>query len=308
MNPSGNISVSQAGSQDSALRSMERFISELPLLPQVMVRILQLSPTADDYFEQFEELAKEDPAFAVRIVALANSAASAPASPICTIRDALARMGAGKVRSLVASLSVQRVFMPTDALQVRLWKHSIETAVGSQMIARMTPELEVEPGQAYLTGLLHDIGRFVMLEHAAPELQKVDESNWQSLEDLVQADIEVFKFTHSELGFLACKNWGLPDTIANVVRAHHDPMNGAISPGSAAAATFCVQVADRIGISLLERPDIEELSDQEMEEIILADCLHTDSERSVLSVSTILASIADIRVESSRLLAGLGFN
>jgi HD-like signal output (HDOD) protein len=54
-------------------------IGELPLLPQVLVKILQLNTSAVDYFEQFESLANEDPALAVRIVAMANSAASAPA-------------------------------------------------------------------------------------------------------------------------------------------------------------------------------------------------------------------------------------
>jgi HD-like signal output (HDOD) protein len=63
----------------TALHSMASKIGELPLLPQVLVKILQLNTSAVDYFEQFESLANEDPALAVRIVAMANSAASAPA-------------------------------------------------------------------------------------------------------------------------------------------------------------------------------------------------------------------------------------
>ncbi len=291
----------------AALHSMEDKIDELPLLPQVLVKILQLNPTADDYFEQFENLAKEDPAFAVRIVALANSAASAPTVPICTIRDALTRMGAATVSSLVASLSVQRVFMPTEPAQVQLWKHSIQTAVASQAIARVISDLELDPGQAYLIGLLHDIGRFVMLEHATPELRKVDESNWQSPEELVQADIEVYKFTHSELGYLACEHWGLPHSISEVVRAHHNPMGEEIAPATRAAATACVQVADRIGIFLLDKPNISELSENELEEIILECCLITDDIRSAIPVLALRDSISEIDEESNRLLSGLGF-
>ena len=57
---------------NSALQDMERKIGELPLLPQVLVRILQLDQDADNYFEEFGKLTKEDPAFAVRVIALAN--------------------------------------------------------------------------------------------------------------------------------------------------------------------------------------------------------------------------------------------
>lgn len=307
--PSSVSTSSRSGRQSNrALREMERHIDELPLLPQVLVRILQLDPMADDYFEQFEKLAKEDPAFAVRIVALANSAASSPAVPICTIRDALTRMGAGTVSNLVASLSVQRVFMPTEPAQIRLWKHSIETAVTSQTIARLLPVLVIEPAEAYLAGLLHDIGRFVMLEHSAPELRRVEESEWKSPEELVQADVDIYNYTHSELGNLACQHWGLPESIAMVVKAHHDDIAEPIQPGSAASTICCVQIADRISIQLLGEPSEEELTDAMLEQLLLERCLHTGEERNAFPASVLCKSIAAVRTESQRLIADLGFS
>ncbi|MEO1247087.1 MAG: HDOD domain-containing protein, partial [Pseudomonadota bacterium] len=117
-----------AGGHAAALKDMEAKIDELPLLPQVLVRLLQLRPASVDYFENFESLVKEDPAFAVRVISLANSSTSAPVSPIETIRDALTRMGAVTIGALVASLAVQKVFMPTEPGQVRLWSHSILAA------------------------------------------------------------------------------------------------------------------------------------------------------------------------------------
>ncbi len=63
------------------------------------------------------------------------------------------------------------------------------------------PTLKIDPAEAYLVGLLHDVGRFIMYEHASEDLLKVDEQNWTSPEQLAAADIEVFKFTHSELGY-----------------------------------------------------------------------------------------------------------
>ena len=292
---------------NSALRDMARHVDELPLLPQVLVRILQLSPSADDYFEQFEELARQDPSFAVRVVALANSAASAPMVPVASIRESLTRMGVSAVNGLVASLAVQRVFMPSDPTQVRLWRHAIQVAVAAQKIAAVARRLGVDPGHAYLAGLLHDIGRFVMLEHAAPDLLKVDESKWTSPEELVQADVDVYTYTHSELGYLACRRWGLPDEVCHVVQTHHDKLDSVIEPGSVEATTFCVQIADRVSVFLLDAPERPDWSEQEIDDVLTGRCLRTTHERLLLPVARLTESIDAMENESERLLSGLGF-
>lgn len=292
----------------TALRSMAKKIDELPLLPQVLVRILQLDIKADDFFEQFEHLSKQDPGLAVRVVSLANSAASAPATPISTIKNAITRMGARTIADLVASLGVQRVFMPTQPGQVRLWTHSVEVAVATRQIARLLPQLQVDLGHAYLLGLLHDIGRFVMLEHAAPALLKVDESHWHSPDELIESDIAVYKFTHSELGYLACLHWGLPQAIADVVRVHHDPLPGTFANGSLEAATFCVQIADRLCVSLIANQDLDDMTEADIEERIGADCLRTEEERAILSETVLCKNVRTICAQSDQLLAGLGFS
>ncbi len=291
-----------------ALHGMEKKIDELPLLPQVLVRILQLDPKSDEYFEEFEYTAKEDPAFAVRIIALANSAASSPVAPISVIRDALARMGATTVGSFVASLAVQRVFMPTEPSQIMLWKHAISTAVGAQRVAELVPQLQVEPAHAYLVGLLHDVGRFVMFEHAPKQLLEVDEHNWQTPDDLETVDVEVFNFTHSELGYLACVHWGVPDQIAEIIRHHHTPIEGEILPQTPDATTFCVQVADRLAVTLIDSPDFDSLTDDERDERIAMFCVKSTEERALLPVDRLSGQVTTIRNESERIMEGLGLH
>ncbi len=293
---------------NSALQSMEDKIDELPLLPQVLVRILQLNPDAENFFEEFGKLTKEDPAFAVRVIALANSAASAPAVPVLSIRDALARMGIRAVRGLVASLAVQRVFLPTKPNEVSLWQHSVFTAFAAAQIAEVVAGLDVDPAEAYLVGLLHDVGRFVMFEHAAPHLLKVDESHWETPEQLIEADIEVYTFTHSELGSRACHRWQLPESICEVVRLHHTPIEDEIVAGSRNALLFCVQVADRVALSILQCADFAEIPGDERERRIVDSCLKTEAERLLLSPVTLAAQLDRIHSDSKELLAGLGFD
>ncbi len=293
---------------NSTLQSMVDKIDELPLLPQVLVRILQLDLDSNNYFEEFGKLTKQDPAFAVRIIALANSASSAPAMPVVSIRDALTRMGTHTIRSLVASLSVQRVFLPTKPNEVRLWQHSVCAAFAAAQIAEISPDLEVDPAKAYLAGLLHDIGRFVMFEHAAAHLLEVDESHWETPEQLIDADIEVYKYTHSELGFRACRRWNLPESICETIRLHHTPIDGKITAGSFEALLFCVQAADCLCLTLLQREDFDAIPVDVREQRILADCLKTEQQANLLPPGLLAAKLDKIRADSKALLSGLGFS
>ena len=160
------------------------------------------------------------------------------------------------------------------------------------------------PDTAYLAGLLHDIGRFVMMEHATDELQAVDESDWRTPDELIAADFEVYRFTHSELGYLACNRWGLPESVSRVVRDHHADLSADVEPGSIEATTYCVQVADRLSMFVLEQgeeetPDgvIERIRDHCVIEI--ADELRPES-------AAIFAAVPNIRDASNSLIQGLG--
>jgi len=295
-----------AAAADTELEIMATKINELPVLPQVLVRLLQLDPASDDFFDEFGRLAKEDPGFAIKVIALANSAASAPAAPITTIKDALTRMGAQPVRSMVASLAVQRVFMPTEPNEIRLWEHSVFAAFACAQIAEIVPSVEIDPAEAYLVGLLHDIGRFVMFEHAAPHLLEVDESNWSTADELIEADVQVYKYTHAELGYRACEHWRLPESICDVVQLHHMPVDSEIVPGSINAMLFCLQVADNLCLSLLQRDDFEEISRDEREQRITSECLKTERNIRTLPAGELAFHLDKIYAESKDLLNGLG--
>ncbi|MEM9623198.1 MAG: HDOD domain-containing protein [Pseudomonadota bacterium] len=290
---------------ETALNSLKNKIDELPILPQVLVRILQVNVADEDYFEQVEALATEDPPFAVRLVALANSAGAASVSPIKSIRDALTRVGAVTITNLVASLAVQRVFVPKKPSEIALWGHSISVAVCAETIAHATPTLKFEPGEAYLAGLLHDIGRFVMFEHAPDQLLKVDEANWHTPDELIEADVEIFKFTHSELGYLACNRWSLPAEIADVVRRHHEPLVSPVAAGSVEAGVLCIGFADRLSM-LLEKEELDPEDNDGWAELIQQKCPQAPDGKLLMPPAELAAHIPAIKERTSGLMAGLG--
>jgi HD-like signal output (HDOD) protein len=146
------------------LADVDKKLEDLPLLPSVVARLLALSPSDEEYFEKVVALAKEDPPFALRVIRLSNAASSSPASVITDIQRAVVRVGAHQISGLIASMAVMRVFFPRTQRERNMWVHAIRTAVAAKAIARMVPTLKVDPEEAYLCGLLSDVGRFVLMD------------------------------------------------------------------------------------------------------------------------------------------------
>ncbi len=285
-------------SPEATLSEIERSLNDLPMLHSVVAKLLALDRESDTFFDDVVELSEEDPPFAIRIIRLANSAAYAPAQPISVIRDAVARLGAQQIVGVSTAMAVARVFVPTTASDRFLWTHALEVACWARHIARLLGESGPDAELAYVCGLLHDIGRFIMLEKAPKSIQAVDETEWASPEGLIEAEMQRCGFDHAQLGWRACGIWELPDEIAEVVLHHHD------AGGSLAPLVLAVQLADRISIQNLRTPEFWRGDPGEVE------CRFQDLVDSVHGAPTVSARrLADdsesVFAESARLLGGL---
>ena len=258
------------------LAQMRSSIDQVPMLPIVVARLLSLSPHAEDYFEQVVGLVSIDPPFLARVLQSANSASSAAASPIVTIERAVARIGANSVASLVTSSAVMKVFVPNSEGERKLWSHSIQVAVGTRTIAKFFPAFEISPECAYLAGLFHDIGRFIMFG-LTPEQFKTDEYIWlEDFEKLLQSELEIFECNHSELGYEVCQKWGIPETIADVVNNHHQDTSSPRTidqlKNNGKALLTLVQITDALSAGLLGRADFADTDESFRSEWIKTLC------------------------------------
>ncbi len=227
--------------QGKARRQLERAIDELPVLPTVVARLMVLDKDADDFFEQLLELIQSEPNFSTRILAAANSSSSAGRVSVGTIRGALTRIGSNNASSRLIAMAVTKVFVPRDEWERSLWRHAFQVASLARAVARQSQDPELLADEAYIAGLLHDVGRFLMFLSAPEKLQKIDEGDWDSPEKLVAMEREICGLTHAELGALACQKWLLPDYLVEVVRTHHTPETGS---SKANKLTVLVHFAD----------------------------------------------------------------
>jgi len=207
----------------AALARIESRIDRLPLLPEVLLAVMRLDSAGDDYFDRVQDLVRSDPAFAIRLLRYANSAAVASRTRVDSLERALSVVGCEAAVGLVLAQSAVKVFVPRSDWERDLWRHAFDVACLMQSLAALVSPKALDPRKAYLFGLLHDVGRFLLYLEASDELRRVDETRWASLEEMVLAETAICGFTHAELGARAILKWHLPEELASAIRRHHAP-------------------------------------------------------------------------------------
>jgi len=184
---------------------------ELPGMPELALRVSKLIEEPDATNDDIGKLIQTDPALSARLLSVANSAAFAGVNRITTLQNAIARLGRKQIRNLVYSVILTNLF-ETDSklLKQRLkktWLHSCHVSAISYILAKHTPGLD--PDQAMLAGLVHDIGVVPILNEARnhPEL----------LEDAESLDM-IIQEMRADIGMLTLSQWGLGSELIHVAK------------------------------------------------------------------------------------------
>ena len=183
-----------------------------------------LDRQSDTYFDDVLALIEADAAFASRVLAMANSAASSPTTPISSVRVALAGSGARVRSGRSPPPRCRGCSSPTTRGRRRCGATPSRSPGRPGPWVELDPDCAVDPDAAYVAGLLHDVGRIIIFHHDAEILRQVDEGNWESPQALIEAEQRVCGITHPELGARACRRWHLPDLLVHAVARHHLPL------------------------------------------------------------------------------------
>lgn len=201
-------------------------LSRLPSLPQVLAKLLREFNSDSLHLRALAELVSQDSAISMRILAVANSAAYSRAKPNASISQAINVLGLRIVKMIAISSALQQ-FVSHLALSSRYdlnrhWRHSLLTAFIAKAVAR---EIGYpDPEEAYLAGLLHDIGQLALLV-LFPE----DYSSLLSVEegsiDLLVMEANAFGYNHAEIGGALAEFWSLDHQLVDAIRYHHETVS-----------------------------------------------------------------------------------
>lgn len=223
---------------------------ELPILPQVALRVQRL--VGDDApLDRIVAVIEQEPAYATALLRYANSVAFVGLREVSELRQAVSRLGLSAVEQTVVGISARQVFASRDSADQeilrRLWDHSVITALAARRIAARMPG--TGPEVAFLAGLLHDIGKPLILR-AATLVREVDKAG--RVDDATL--FSCFEELHCEMGEFMLESWSLPAVIQKVVRHHHDSDLAACGEPLVAIVAFASRLANKLGSSLVADP------------------------------------------------------
>jgi HD-like signal output (HDOD) protein/two-component sensor histidine kinase len=146
---------------------------QLPSLPEVTLRALDACHQ-DESYRKINEIVSADTALVARILALANSALYGPSTPIRSVDQALLRLGTRRFHTLVLTAALRQLLFELGGdewQQLRdFWRHSLTTALTAQALATLTRY--PEPDEAFMLGMLHNIGELIAIKTPAAEAKQ----------------------------------------------------------------------------------------------------------------------------------------
>lgn len=192
---------------------------DLPTIPIVATKVMQMIEMDNITVEDIASVVTTDPAVAARVLKIANSAFYGCQRQIQTISGAIVVLGFNTLRSLVVAASVKEVYKPFGLTEKMLWDHSLGAALASRIIATATRK--ANPEEAFLAGLLHDIGKTIMNSLDRDKFQVVMQRCYNEGLFFEEAEESVFSFRHDDVGAMVVKKWNFPESLVTAILNHH---------------------------------------------------------------------------------------
>lgn len=200
-------------------------VDDMKTLPTIITKIVSLAEDPDSTVDHMEREILKDQVLTTKILRLANSAYYGYARKISTISQATILLGFQAIKSIALASTVS-VFLTSELKgysleKDALWTQSQTCAIISRYIGKHIKYHN--PEEAYIAGLLRDIGKTILNQHMEKEymevLSKVEGENISFL----QAEKEILGFDHGEVGAKVAEKWNLPEDLVDAIGHHHTP-------------------------------------------------------------------------------------
>lgn len=235
---------------EAVVASAIKEISHIATLPEITVKIIELVEDPTSSAQDLHGVISNDPALCSRILKVVNSSFYGLPGQIGSINRAIVLLGLNAVKNIAISASLAKLFRggqiaPNFAAR-DLWAHSVATGTASKLLVD-TLKLGV-PDEAFLAGLIHDIGIMVELQFDRNKLVEVlnkvkPGADGTPAADMITVEREIFGADHQAFGRGLCERWKFPKAFAQVCGWHHNPMD---LPSGGRNLACLIHLADRL--------------------------------------------------------------
>jgi HD-like signal output (HDOD) protein len=246
--------AAQARITNQGLQKVATSMRAIPSLPQSHHLLLAELKNADSPLETIAQLVGKDPGLSVKVLQLANSGLFGRGYLVTDLLDAVNCLGTEMITAILLSQSVFRHFESLQQRRIdlpRVWAHSWETACAAQRLCREKKLPRPAGEEAFLAGLLHEVGRFVLIDNFPDQYQAACQAALQSKSPLAVRLRETFQSAPSQLAAYVLELWGLPAPVIHSISYMESPESEGSDDFTMTSALY---IADHLA-SLKSPPD-----------------------------------------------------
>ena len=205
------------------LDDIVRKLEDLPSLPAVVMELLSSIDQDDVDISVLAKKVSHDQALTAKTLRLANSSLFGLQVKVTTIQQAITFLGFQTTRNLITAAAVTGCFAEGQCPgfdDKAFWRHSIATAACCKVLAR---RVRFNQDYAFTAGLLHDIGRLVLVSSFTDQYRQV--MAYRAANDcyVLEAEQAVMGIDHVVAGAALAEHWNFSDTMKTAIAYHHDP-------------------------------------------------------------------------------------
>jgi putative nucleotidyltransferase with HDIG domain len=199
-------------------------IEDLPTLPAIAMEVNKMLLDDDTTINKLSDTIEKDQAMVSKLLKLVNSAFFGLRGKISNISHAVVVLGFNTIRNAVVSTSIIDAFSIKEGLDgfdiTEFWKHSLAVAVTSKSLAEKTGIHFAD--DFFVGGLLHDMGKMVLLQHFKDLFHKVWQTVKKNNQSFYEAEKIQIQIDHAQIGGYLARKWQLPMALVDAIRNHHD--------------------------------------------------------------------------------------
>jgi len=251
-------------------------IEDLSAMPSLALDVMAMLNDPRSSVKDIVQKLQLDQAMISSILKTCNSPLYGIRTPVSSISMAVNLLGYTNIKSILMSYFMRNLYRLSgkNSIKESLWKHSIAVAVISKHISAY--KSNSDPEEAYLAGLIHDIGKIVLYMDDAQSYEKIIKIVESGEADFITAEKQLLKFSHVDIGFFLLEKWKFSQLLKEAVLYHHESPTRMQSDKILTIVAFADQLSH---VYLENRPEdlnhfiqLYKISEKQLEKIVQSAC------------------------------------
>lgn len=237
-------------------KKIQEATGDLPGMPHVAAQALETLGSENATAADLNRIISQDSSLASHVLRVSNCSFYARNGAIKTVTQAIVTVGFNQVRTILVTAALRNLYPKLGPNERLLWEHSVGCGLAARVLAKKTRA--ANPEQAFLVGLLHDIGKTALLlklpEKMGPIMDQVSRGEARSFRDLEE---EAFGFDHAAVGQLLARKWKFGEEIEDAIGHHHFPEEARVVPDLCQVIALANSFCHALGLGPLRIPDLD---------------------------------------------------